>query len=107
MSEDGLPALAGNDFEPAVFGRYPRLRSIKRQLQRLGAEPAMMTGSGSALFGLFSTREKLEEAIPFFKKEKVFRFAFVSRGGYSALWRRRLRAYIKEELWPPPSSDAT
>ena len=67
----------------------------------------MLTGSGSALYGLFRTREKLEAALSQFQKERVFPFVFVSRAGYRALWRRRLRAYIEGELWPPQSRDAS
>jgi hypothetical protein len=67
----------------------------------------MLTGSGSALFGLFRTREKLAAALPVFQKERVFPFVFVSRAGYRALWHRRLRAHIDEELWPPQNRDAS
>lgn len=98
---------SGNDFEPVVFRQYPRLRTIKTRLRKVGAEPAMLTGSGSALFGLFRTREKLEAALPLFQKERVFRFVFVSRAGYRALWRRRLRPHIEEELWPPQHRDVS
>jgi 4-diphosphocytidyl-2-C-methyl-D-erythritol kinase len=107
VSEEAWPAPAGNDFEPAVFRQHPRLRSIKARLGKLGAEPAMLTGSGSALYGLFRTREKLEAALPQFLKERVFPFVFVSRAAYRALWRRRLRAHIEGELWPPQSRDAS
>ena len=81
---------AGNDFEPVVFQQHPKLKPIKTRLRRLGADPAMLTGSGSALYGIFSTREELERAIPQFQKEEVIPFAFVSRGSYRARWRRRL-----------------
>ncbi len=43
-----------NDFEPGVFAKLPRLAAIKRQLYDLGAIYAAMSGSGSALFGLFA-----------------------------------------------------
>jgi len=36
-----------NDFEEAVFREHPSLRSLKQRLIRLGANPAMMSGSGS------------------------------------------------------------
>lgn len=45
-----------NDFERPVFKRYPRLAAIKEQLYELGADYALMSGSGSALFGLFNTQ---------------------------------------------------
>ena len=42
-----------NDFEPPVFSRHPELRNIKEHLYSLGADYAQMSGSGSALFGIF------------------------------------------------------
>ncbi len=107
VSEEAPPALAGNDFEQAVFRRHPRLKSIKTKLQKLGAAPAMLTGSGSALYGMFRTREGLEEALPHFQKERVFPFVLVSRASYRARWWRRLRAHAVEEIWPPQSCDVS
>ena len=42
-----------NDFEEPVFKAHPRLANIKQQLYDLGAVYAQMSGSGSALFGIF------------------------------------------------------
>ena len=42
-----------NDFEPSVFALHPELAAIKEALYRRGAFYAAMSGSGSALFGLF------------------------------------------------------
>ena len=42
-----------NDFEASVFTAHPELAVIKEQLYQLGATYAAMSGSGSALFGLF------------------------------------------------------
>ncbi|WP_263367157.1 4-(cytidine 5'-diphospho)-2-C-methyl-D-erythritol kinase [Edaphobacter bradus] len=45
-----------NDFERVVFPAYPSLREIKRQLMGTGSESALyaaLSGSGSALFGLY------------------------------------------------------
>ena len=46
--------LLVNDFETAVFAKYPRLGEIKQSLYDRGAVYAAMSGSGSAVFGLFS-----------------------------------------------------
>ena len=42
-----------NDFEPSVFDKYPVIGDIKDKLYSIGAEYAAMSGSGSAVFGLF------------------------------------------------------
>ena len=42
-----------NDFEETVFAKYPELAAIKRSLYECGAVYASMSGSGSALFGIF------------------------------------------------------
>ena len=42
-----------NDFEKPVFKIHPELASIKDKLYHLGAVYAAMSGSGSALFGIF------------------------------------------------------
>lgn len=45
-----------NDFEAFAFQKYPEIEDLKIQLYRNGAIYASMSGSGSAVFGLF--REK-------------------------------------------------
>lgn len=51
-----------NDFESAVFAAYPEIGEIKEKLYHHGALFALMSGSGSTLFGLFETREMAEKA---------------------------------------------
>ena len=53
--EAWLPALAGcrNDFEPVVAARHPEIAETVTALRAAGAVLAMMSGSGSAVFGLF------------------------------------------------------
>lgn len=45
--------IVTNDFEKSVFARHPELKAIKEQLYSSGALYASMSGSGSALYGLF------------------------------------------------------
>jgi 4-diphosphocytidyl-2-C-methyl-D-erythritol kinase len=94
-----------NDFEMVVFGQHPQLKSIKGKLLKLGAWRAMMTGSGSALFGLFPGRELRDRAAEWFRKEfssyQVYPFAMVTRSRYQALWRRQLAVSPENRTWPP------
>jgi 4-diphosphocytidyl-2-C-methyl-D-erythritol kinase len=50
---EGWTEVLKNDFEASVFARYPDLRKLKESLYQLGAKYAAMSGSGSAIFGLF------------------------------------------------------
>lgn len=42
-----------NDFEETVFERYPDIAAVKKSLLDHGAALALMSGSGSTVFGLF------------------------------------------------------
>lgn len=54
-----------NDFEESVFALHPEIGHIKQQLYDMGATYAAMSGSGSALFGLFKERpDALSQAFP-------------------------------------------
>lgn len=44
-----------NDFEGTLFSKYPLLASVKHGMYELGAVYASMTGSGSAIFGIFES----------------------------------------------------
>ena len=97
----GCPGV--NDFETVVFEQFPQLAALKQRLVKLGANPAMMTGSGSSLFGLFRTREQVNRAAKSFSEERVFPISLVSRARYRGLWWRTLRPHIDDKLWPPLS----
>ncbi|MGI8991461.1 MAG: 4-(cytidine 5'-diphospho)-2-C-methyl-D-erythritol kinase [Bryobacteraceae bacterium] len=92
-----------NDFEEVVFERHPGLKLLKSRLLELGAKPAMMTGSGSALFGIFQSRDQISRALESFKEETIYPISLVSRTSYRSLWLRRLRPHIQGDLWPPRS----
>lgn len=51
-------SLLVNDFETSAFAIYPEFRDIKQGLYDSGALYASMSGSGSAFYGLFDSREQ-------------------------------------------------
>ena len=61
-----------NQFERYVFEQYPEIEKIKQVLYDQGALFALMSGSGSAVFGLFrSEKRNLEQCFP--ATYKIFR----------------------------------
>ncbi len=52
-----------NDLEPPVVRRHPEIATLKAQLRDAGAVAAAMSGSGSAVFGLFRARRAAEATI--------------------------------------------
>jgi len=99
----GVLTSGENDFESVDFTQHPALKSIKRRLNQLGARPAMMSGSGCAIFGLFQEREPIRRALQSFRKERVFPITLVSRAKYRSEWYKRLRSHTREKQWPPQS----
>lgn len=54
-----------NDFEPPVFATHPELGDIKEKLYDMGAIFAQMSGSGSAIYGIFKEApENIEDKFP-------------------------------------------
>ncbi len=54
-----------NDFEPPVFAAHPELGDIKEKLYDMGATFAQMSGSGSAIYGIFKEApENIEDKFP-------------------------------------------
>jgi 4-diphosphocytidyl-2-C-methyl-D-erythritol kinase len=102
-SAGGVSETGCNDFEAVVMEQYPRLRLLKKRLERAGAAPALMSGSGSAVFGLFRTREQAARARNGLSGEKAVGISLVNRARYRAMWWRALREHIDQRLWPPRS----
>ena len=69
-----LGAALYNDLEPVVFKRYPEILEIKNELLRSGAGGALLSGSGSTVFGIFDNPDLAKKALARFagRKYKVF-----------------------------------
>lgn len=52
-----------NDLEPPIARRHPEIDQMKAALRRTGALAAAMSGSGSAVFGLFQSRSDAQSAV--------------------------------------------
>ena len=53
-----------NDFEQSVFALHPEIEAIKQRLYNLGAIYAAMSGSGSAVFGIFQDPIEISKHFP-------------------------------------------
>ncbi len=98
---------AVNDFETVVFSQHPQLKSIKGKLLKLGACPALMSGSGSTVFGIFADRTARDQAALRLKQEfgneKVHPVSLIGRSRYRSMWRRQLQKHMEGKTWPPRS----
>ena len=52
-----------NDFENYIFNRYPEIGELKRYLYNSGAIFSSMTGSGSAVYGIFGHKPSISQSI--------------------------------------------
>lgn len=61
-SVSALAAAAGNDLAPVTGGFIPGVVTLERELLALGALGASMSGSGTAVYGIFDDTEVAESA---------------------------------------------
>jgi 4-diphosphocytidyl-2-C-methyl-D-erythritol kinase len=81
-SPDFLQAALINDFEPTVFAEFPEIGRAKQRLMELGANRALMSGSGASVFGIFDKEETRQTALKALDNEvnwRKFAVAAVSR----------------------------
>ncbi|MEX2235555.1 MAG: 4-(cytidine 5'-diphospho)-2-C-methyl-D-erythritol kinase [Cyclobacteriaceae bacterium] len=53
--------LLGNDFEAVLFKQFPLVEALHQKMYALGASYASLTGSGSAVFGIFKNEVDLKK----------------------------------------------
>jgi 4-diphosphocytidyl-2-C-methyl-D-erythritol kinase len=100
-----IESLSGlkNDFEEVVFEQHPALGLLKKRLVRAGASAALMTGSGSAVLGLFPDRRSSLRAAEKLGPVETHQITLMNRARYRSLWRRALAEHVKPTTWPPQS----
>ena len=64
-----LKRLLVNDLEKVAMRRYPGIALLKKRLMEEGAAGALMSGSGSSVFGIFSSEQTAREAFRRLRKE--------------------------------------
>ena len=67
-----------NVLEEVTIKMHPEIEDIKQDLMKHGAMGAMMSGSGSAVFGLFATKEAAQKASRYFKTQRNMREVYVT-----------------------------
>lgn len=74
-----------NDFETSVFAAYPEVERVKHTLLDLGADRAMLSGSGGSVFAVFDKEETRQTAMKALDDEvnwRKFAVATISRKEY-------------------------
>lgn len=59
-----------NSFTPVMCAKYPEIKSLIDELYQKGAGYANMSGSGSAVYGVFLNEKAAEEAAKYLKKTR-------------------------------------
>jgi 4-diphosphocytidyl-2-C-methyl-D-erythritol kinase len=69
-SFDKLSSLLENDLESVTLKRYPEIGVLKQKLLREDAPRALMSGSGSSVFGIFASKPAALAAFERLRKEE-------------------------------------
>ena len=75
----GITSRMGNVLEDVVIKDYPKIAEIKEKMVSMGAMNSLMSGSGSTVFGIYTSHEKALEASRAFKLDPEIRQVHVVR----------------------------
>jgi len=65
--------LLHNDLEKVAVADHPEIEKVKKDLIEAGAQGALMSGSGSTVFGLFSERRQAQRAVSVLQRNDRWR----------------------------------
>lgn len=71
FQKDELQGLLWNSFEPVVFAKHPGIGQLGKEMVLAGASTALLSGSGSSVFGLFPARKIPEDLEATWKQRGV------------------------------------
>ncbi len=66
---DKLKKYVKNDFEEIIFREYPEVKQIKDDFYNQGAQFALMSGTGSTVYGIFTNLQKASWAQEYFNQK--------------------------------------
>ena len=75
----GITSRMGNSLEQVTAAHFPQITVLKRRLIDLGALNAIMSGSGSSVFGIFDNQDTADKAVEALRQDPETRRATVVR----------------------------
>lgn len=75
----GITDRMENVLETVTVPMYPVIDRIKRRMRMLGAENALMSGSGPTVFGIYKERKTAEKAAEIIREENLAEAVFATR----------------------------
>ena len=75
----GITDRMGNVLETVTVPAYPVIDRIKTRMRELGAENALMSGSGPTVFGIYKEQETAKKAAAIIREEKLAGAVFATR----------------------------
>ncbi len=85
MNLEESDSLFYNDFERVLFPRYPVLKKVKKNMLKYKPMVTLMSGSGSAIFSLFTGADNAH--IAYKKLKKIYKHIFLAKTLQDNSWR--------------------
>ena len=98
VSWEAVIGAMENDFEKPLFPVYPILEFIKEKLCALGAQAALLSGSGATVFGLFLTQDAAQEAAAQLRRDTQWSVFDESMGSTELSQTASLQEFSSETL---------